>query len=576
MAKAEEVLTAAARICYAAGEHGDFRGFDPLLAQLELRPAPEAKAWLLALRAIRWSFDPTATPAPDSAEARHFVDHPAPVRQIATRACTVMERICVPTFDAPRLAAWVAVHADLCGLSGQDQSADDVELMAAQLWHRLLVGDTTGQEAAAKALFDEASRRKAAPQVIESAVLRALLALSGGATDDAVELARRASRMAQSEALPQHEYLANTTLARVRRYSGRPHLALHILAALSRVAPPVWAGWIAWEMLLGGGDRPRDGATEPGVRPPISSPMRDAPAMIAARDLHALIAAIHKGDRTVFAAAASELERSASVWSDLAREVQALLAAVDPTRLAIPDSTLPWCRGETAAIPCGLHGVGIPQGNGPETEGATAFVVAFPNTMGRRFLRPGLAFTSLARPLSRDSAKPAGGGVRTETGIAALALAGEAGMTREVFFNGVYGFPFVAHRHQAVLDVLCHRMRNLLGDAGEVRRDSGEAASPTAASSLPTGPSLSLILKEAIVVPDMRCALPAADRVLRALATLGTTSASSAADSLRMPLRTVQAVLQQLVAEGACTIERDGRRVAYKIEDTTFTEVTSA
>ena len=70
--------------------------------------------------------------------------------------------------------------------------------------------------------------------------------------------------------------------------------------------------------------------------------------------------------------------------------------------------------------------------------------------------------------------------------------------------------------------------------------------------------------------------LPAADRVLRALATLGATSASGAADSLRMPLRTVQAVLQQLVAEGACTIERDGRRVAYRIEDTTFTQVTSA
>jgi predicted ArsR family transcriptional regulator len=87
---------------------------------------------------------------------------------------------------------------------------------------------------------------------------------------------------------------------------------------------------------------------------------------------------------------------------------------------------------------------------------------------------------------------------------------------------------------------------------------------------------LALILKIPIVVPDMRCALPTADRVLRALATLGTTSASTAADSLRMPLRTVQAVLQQLVAEGACSIERDGRRVAYKIEDTTFTEITSA
>ena len=78
------------------------------------------------------------------------------------------------------------------------------------------------------------------------------------------------------------------------------------------------------------------------------------------------------------------------------------------------------------------------------------------------------------------------------------------------------------------------------------------------------------------MVPDMRCILPTADRVLRALALLGSTSASVAAEQLQMPLRTVQAVLQQLVSEGACTTERDGRHVVYKIEDTTFTQVTAA
>jgi len=69
------------------------------------------------------------------------------------------------------------------------------------------------------------------------------------------------------------------------------------------------------------------------------------------------------------------------------------------------------------------------------------------------------------------------------------------------------------------------------------------------------------------------CGIP--DPVLRALATLGATSANATADALRMPLRTVQAVLQQLVAEGACSIERDGRHVAYRIEDTTFSEATT-
>lgn len=625
MTNAEEVLTAAARISFAAGEHGNFRGFETVLARLATLPSPHAQAWSLALRALSWSFDPAGLEVPTAEEARRFVEQPEAVRQIAARACAAMERACIRTFDVPQLGLWIDVHAALDqaadppgagarankaaaktaektaadktgGKTTSEKTTDkaidrpaeeppapasaevkvrDVALWSAQLWKRLLLGDTAGQEIAAKSLFDEASRQRAAPQVIESTVLRALLALSAGLTEDAVDMARRASRMAQSESLPQLEYLANVTLARVRRYSGRPHLALHILAALLRVAPPAWSGWIGWEMLLGGGE---------GVRKDDpTSVLYNAPAMIAQRNLAALIAAARGGDRSVFVQAAIALEQSSAVWPDLKREVQSLLAALDPMRDAIPEAALGWSRGETATIPCGLHGVGIPQGSGTETEGATAFVVARPGATGRRFLRPGLAFVPKGRLLARDSAKAVAGGVRTETGIAALALAGEAGTSREVFFRSVYGFPFVAHRHQAVLDVLCHRMRNLLGDAGEVRRDSGDGSAAAAAAraaagtsgTTPSGPSLALILKEPIVVPDMRCALPTADRVLRALATLGTTSASTAADSLRMPLRTVQAVLQQLVAEGACSIERDGRRVAYKIEDTTFTEITS-
>ena len=181
-----------------------------------------------------------------------------------------------------------------------------------------------------------------------------------------------------------------------------------------------------------------------------------------------------------------------------------------------------------------------------------------------------MALAPPARTLGRDAVRS---GARTETGIAALALAGEGGDTRDAIFRRVYGFTFVAYRHRAVLDTLCHRMRALLGSAGDIRRDEAEA-SGVADSPSPAMPSIALVLREAIVVPDMRCVLPAADRVLRSLALLGATSASAAAESLRMPLRTVQAVLQQLVADGACTIERDGRRIAYRIEDTTFTEVT--
>jgi hypothetical protein len=446
-----------------------------------------------------------------------------------------------------------------------------VTLASARLWERLLAGVTDGLDAMARSLFNEASKQNASAEVIETTVIRALLALSAGSLNDAIELARRASRMAQSEALPQLEYLANITLARVRRYSGRPHLALHILSALSRVAPTHWSGWIGWETLLAGG-RPTPSTTEGNP----SRPGTAAPSAIAERNLHDLLDAVRGAERSAFRAAASKLERGPGLWPHISEELTALLAALDPLGPAIPASMADWCRGEAAAIPWGLHGVGIPQDAAPQAEIATAYVLAQPGCNARRFLFPGLALAPSARLLARDSAKSGG---RTETGIAVLALAGPSGMSRDAFFRSVYGFPFVAYRHRAVLDVLCHRMRGLLGDAGEIRREGGDvpAASDGAVSSSPPGgPWIAMVLREAIIVPDMRCVLPTADRVLRALSTLGATSATAAADSLRMPLRTVQAVLQQLVSEGACMLERDGRRVAYRIEDTTFTQVTSA
>jgi hypothetical protein len=563
---------AAANLSFEAARHGNFGGFDALLPRLAGSGAPADQAWAFALCAIRWSFDPRGIPAPTPEEARRLAESAVRIGEdvggIVARACAVMERAAWCTFDRPRLSAWLDVHATLAAKT-TNEAAEDVALSTARLSERLLAGETAGLDAAARALIQEAARSNAGGEVIETTVVRALIALSDGALQDAIDLARRASRMAQSEALSQQEYLANMTLARVRRYSGRPHLALHILAALRRVAPPIWSGWIGWETLLAGGKiPPANGDTSPdGVA---------VPSTIAERRLSELLAAARDGDRAAFPATSATLERAAGVWPHLAQEVAALLAALDPLGQTIPESMSAWCRGETAAIPYGLHGVGIPQDAEPQTETATAYVIAQPGVPSRRFLSPGLPLAPQARMFARDSVKS---GARTETAIAALALAGAAGDTRDRFFRSVYGFPFVAHRHRAVLDVLIHRMRRQLGSAGELHRDGSDAAAGATSVDAPAnagaGPSMTLVLHEAIVVPDMRCVLPTADRVLRALATLGATSASAAADCLRMPLRTVQAILQQLVAEGACTIERDGRRVAYRIEDTTFTEVTS-
>jgi len=369
--------------------------------------------------------------------------------------------------------------------------------------------------------------------------------------------------MAQDESLPHQEYLANMVLARLRRYSGRPHLALHILAALDRVAPAYWSGWIGWETLLSGGTRPE-------------SDDLDVPSTRAARALRGLLEACRPGALPAFNEARARLHAAAAVWPALRAETAALIVALNPFEPEVPAPMQAWCSGETPVIPFGLYGVSISPSADPQVETATAYVLGTPGKRGRRFLVPGLELIQDARVLTRDAAHTPG---RTETGLAALALAGELGETRDTFFRRVYGFRFVAYRHRAVLDTLCHRMRSLLGEAGEIRREEVESTNDSEKDPESEGASsnaISLTLRQAIVVPDLRCLLPTADRVLRALAVVGPTSASAAAESLRMPLRTIQAVLQQLVADGACTVERDGRRVAYRVQDTTFTEVTAA
>jgi DNA-binding transcriptional ArsR family regulator len=76
--------------------------------------------------------------------------------------------------------------------------------------------------------------------------------------------------------------------------------------------------------------------------------------------------------------------------------------------------------------------------------------------------------------------------------------------------------------------------------------------------------------------PDPRCRKPLSDVLLRHLAEPGGKSARDLAKRLDVPLRTVQQALKDLTADGACVAAKEGRRVAYAIEDTTFCELTVA
>jgi hypothetical protein len=138
-------------------------------------------------------------------------------------------------------------------------------------------------------------------------------------------------------------------------------------------------------------------------------------------------------------------------------------------------------------------------------------------------------------------------------------LAGPAGIAREDLFRRVYGFTFKQVTHQGVLDVLVHRVRALLGESATLDRSVRTIAA---------------VARAPLAVPEGASAQPLEDRVLRALAERGGLGAREAAEAIGIPLRTVQAALARLVEEGACLTERRGRAVAYRVEDTTFSEPT--
>jgi hypothetical protein len=357
--------------------------------------------------------------------------------------------------------------------------------------------------------------------------------------------------LAQAEALPTEEHLAHLTLARVRRHTGRPHLAAHILGALARVAPPAARGWLAWELSLAGNDdRAAALVGDDG-----------APAIAAARALVALIGAARAGDRPAFERHVAATAAAAAGWRAMAAEAEALAAALDPAREPVPAAVVAWRRGEVAETPAGLHAVGAGPVAAPDTDVAVAQVWTAPGRSGRRALAPGLALVPGARRLDQED--PAGAGTaRTDTGIAVLALAGADGVSRDDFFARVYGFRFDDELHQGTLDVLVHRMRERLGGSGQIVRDDPPL-------------HIRLVVARPLVVPDARCTLPLAERVLRALAHASKATAPEVARALHIPLRSVQRVLQDLVAEGTCAVDQVGRRFSYRVHDTTFTEITS-
>jgi len=289
----------------------------------------------------------------------------------------------------------------------------------AHAWSALAEGvPFTGDLTAAATL----ARRDEWPALaVECAALAALLAARDGDPRAALVHARRASRMARTESLPQSEYLAGLVLARLRRLTAHPHLAGRILASLRALAPPHWGPWMEWELVLAGGTGP----TTPG-----------ATALVHARE--AASSADSAGMHAALAAAAQATQGFQLLVAD-ARAVEAMLT---PDAETTPEDERPF-----AAF------------------AGDAYVLCSPDGPGRRIRAVALPFVDAARVDGGE-----GRGKRIATLAAVLGLAGGA-LAEDECFERVYGFAYVPEMHRGSFDVLLHRARAALEGHARVERE---------------------------------------------------------------------------------------------------------
>ncbi|MFO0727775.1 MAG: helix-turn-helix domain-containing protein [Myxococcota bacterium] len=447
------------------------------------------------------------------------------------RAAGHQARLAALAFDAAGVAR---VASALEGHRSADPEAEAAARII-QAWRTLL-----GGEGADLIALDEVVKSGRRPElVLEASALRALLAEARGALPEALAIARRASRMSRTESLPQSEYLANLALARVRRIDDKPHLATRILSALYSVASAPWKPWLALELGLAS-----------GVAPPLDPELAGAAAPEA---LIAMVRAAERADRPQYDAATAALYRALRGAAFLWPDARAAALAIDPL-LAADEALGPWLSGAVDVPPRGL--AGLAKDVGPDA--AVAWVLAMPGQAPRRLLGLGLG---LARVAVADRLEPSEGQpkqLRTDSAVAALALAGPQGLKEEAFFQRLYGFPYEAERHQSVRDVLYLRVRKRVAETTLERR-AGVVA---------------LLHERPLLVPDPRATPPPEMRILRVLAERKTAVAKEVAEELGIPVRTAQDALSRLAEDGALKKEKARAGLQYILEDTTFSEPT--
>ncbi|MCA9614665.1 MAG: hypothetical protein KC586_18040 [Myxococcales bacterium] len=402
-------------------------------------------------------------------------------------------------FDAAARAACLSMRSD--ALAG---SALSWERMA--LWDRVCRGDDVGREA--EALYRRASEASDPATAVEATVLRVWSTLEAGALDDALRLARLASRMASSERLLVPECLAHVALAHVRRVMGSPHLAARILSGLRATVPRPWHAWIDLELaFVGTGEAPQ---------------------------VAAVLTAAREGNEARLNETSAALEARSEGFAPLRLEARALREACDPTC----DSRNAFVRGAAASASFLFAEPG-------DAEGHLAYVHVHAKG-ARRVLASGTTLCGELPKVGGDTAQAQ----RTLTLLCDLALHGPSEVAE--VFERTYGFAYVASRHAGAFRVTLHRARAWVEGLARIERVDDR---------------LALEPERPFLVVDPRCRLALEERVLAILGHRRATVAELA-NEVGVTPRAIQKVMQRLTSEGVCEAGDDK---AFGVIDTTFT-----
>ncbi|MEM9195522.1 MAG: helix-turn-helix transcriptional regulator [Myxococcota bacterium] len=496
---------------------GDIRSLGPWLSELDASADPVAHGWAAAARALRWFAAPQLG-APPTVDTVQAFSGAAGVEEPAAEALALIARASFLDLDRPRLDR---CHALLRHFTGREAilwaevSAGYIDALSGRGDDALLRGQS---------VFRGATESALPTLVAEATTLQGLGHMARGDIGDATTVIRRALRMAQTEHLWLSHYLASVILGRLRRLGGRPHLAGLIAKACLEATSSAFSGWLRWEQFFSGTEL--IGTTDSGTLNDAANALgtwqRDAPRAPVPD-----VVGVH-----------------GSVFHH--QDLEALRAAS-----RVSEASFAWLRGIEDVPPPALWGLSSPAW--ATGSAASPVAVAAPGQPGQRML--GFAAPDHYQHIGPFGTRPA----RPEAIASALTLAGPEGIVRSELFERSYGFKFRKSVHEPSFKVARHEAKRLLEGYAELHAE---------------GERVALRPLRPYAVPDPRCQKPLQEVMLRWLAVPGGATAKELAQRLKVSLRTVQMALREMTDDGVCHSVREGRRTAYRIEDTTFCEIT--